>query len=175
MLRDHDLILLALYRIAFPKATAAEINAFLYRANFGNVMFRFYSPSQISEAEKRIGLSRKKGSIIAFQALLPVNRLKRWCYWNLPHPHGIVDIRKQDMIDLDECGIELKTAERNIGKAYVGKRVNQPGLYSQSEKWNLLFGISGDANARRWRDIWTGDPSSFLHLMGHVLSLSDPS
>ena len=30
VLRCHDLLLLALYRITFPKATAAEINAFLY-------------------------------------------------------------------------------------------------------------------------------------------------
>ena len=39
VLRDHDCILLALYRVAFPKAMAAEINAFLYRANFGNLDF----------------------------------------------------------------------------------------------------------------------------------------
>ena len=38
------------------------------------------------------------------------------------------------MIDLDECRIELKTAKKNQGKAYIGKWVNQPGLYSQSEK-----------------------------------------
>ena len=168
VLRDHDLILLALYRIAFPKATAAEINAFLYRANFGSVMFRFYSPSQISEAEKRIGLSRKKGSTTAFQALLPVNRLKRWCYWNLPYPFGIADILKRDLIDLDECGMELKTAERSIGKAYVGKRVNQPGLYSQTDKWTLLFAISGDPAARRWRDIWTGEGTTGLRMVAFI-------
>ncbi len=51
VLRCHDLILLALYRITFHKATAAEINAFLYRANYGSLTFRFYSPSQISETE----------------------------------------------------------------------------------------------------------------------------
>ncbi len=30
ILQDHNIILLALYRLAFPKATAAEVNAFLY-------------------------------------------------------------------------------------------------------------------------------------------------
>ncbi len=30
VLLGHDLLLLALYRITFPKATSAEINAFLY-------------------------------------------------------------------------------------------------------------------------------------------------
>ena len=81
VLRDQDLILLALYRLVFPKATAAEINAFLFRANYGSVLFRFYSPSQITEAENRLGLTRKAGSTTAFQAGLEINRLKRWCYW----------------------------------------------------------------------------------------------
>ena len=61
VLQDHDQILLVLYRIAYPKCTAAEINAFLYRANYGSLTFRFYSPSQISKCEDRIGLTRKKG------------------------------------------------------------------------------------------------------------------
>ena len=77
VLRDHDLILLALYRLACPKATAAEINAFLFRANFGNLMFRFYNPSQISKAEKRIVLVRKVVSTTAYQAMLPIIRQKR--------------------------------------------------------------------------------------------------
>ena len=39
VLRDHNLLLLALYRITFPKATSAEINAFLYRVNYGDLTF----------------------------------------------------------------------------------------------------------------------------------------
>ena len=83
VLRGHDLILLALYCLAYPKANAAEINAFLYRVNFGNIMFRFYSPSQISKTEERIGLTKKRGSTTAFQAYLPINKFKRWCNINL--------------------------------------------------------------------------------------------
>ncbi|KAL7547765.1 hypothetical protein ACHAWF_015603 [Thalassiosira exigua] len=141
VLRDHDQILLALYRVAYPKATAAEINAFLYRANYGSTTFRFYAPCQIRECEKRIGLTRKVGSTTAYQALLARNKRKRWAYWNLPYPHGIADIRRRDLIDLDECSVELATGDRSIGKAYIGKRVEQAGLYSKSDKWNLLLCI----------------------------------
>ena len=130
VLRDHDLILLSLYRLAYPKATAAEINAFLFRANFGNPMFWFYHPSQIFTAESRTRLTRKVGSTMAYQAMLLVNRQKRWCYWNLPCPYGIADIRRQDIIDLDECGIEFSTAERDIGEAYIGERVKHIELCS---------------------------------------------
>ena len=172
VLRDHDLILLALYRLAYPKATAAEINAFLFRANFGNLMFRFYDPSQISKAEKRIGLTRKVGSTTAYQAMLPINRQKRWCYWNLPYPYGIADIRRQDLIDLDECGIELSTAERDIGKAYVGERVQQEGLYSQTDKWNLLLAICGDPNnPLRWRDLWTGEGTTGRRMINFIQTI----
>ena len=165
VLRDHDCILLALYRMAFPKAMAAEINAFLYRANFGNLDFRFYHPSQITKCEKRIGLTRKRGSTTAFQALLPVNRRKRWCYWNLPYPFGAGNIRRSDLIDLDESGFEMSTADRGIGKAYVGKRVKQSGLYSRTEKWTLLLAISGDPTGERWLDYWTGEGTDALRMI----------
>ena len=91
-LTGPDLIYLALYRIAYPKCTIAEMNAFLYRANMGNPFWAFYSKSQISKAEKLIGLSRKVGSTTAYQALLPVNLEKRWEYWNYAFPLGIADI-----------------------------------------------------------------------------------
>ena len=57
VLRGPDLILLAIYRITYPKAKASEINAFLHNCNYGNVHFRLYSASQISRAEKMIGLT----------------------------------------------------------------------------------------------------------------------
>ena len=157
VLHGHNLILFALYRVAFPKATSTEINAFLYRANFGTFGFQFYSPSQMSACEQRIGLTRKVGSTTAYQALLPKNKQKRWTYWNLPYPYSIEDIRCHDIIDMDECGIELRTADRSIGKAYVGKHVKQSGLYSKSNKWALLPAISGDNNGRRWQNVWTGE------------------
>ena len=84
VLCDHDYIILALYRVTFPKLTAAEINAFLFHTNFGNLNFRFYSPSQISKCKNRIGLTRKRGGTTAFQALLPVNRRKRFCIGTSP-------------------------------------------------------------------------------------------
>ena len=159
ILRGHDLVLLALYRVIHPKAKHAEINAFLYRANFGDPAFRFYSHSQLSKAEKVLNLTRKQGSTLAFQAFLPINVMKRWRFWNLPFPLGIADIRREDIIDIDEAGIFLETADRSAGKAYVGVRVSSGGPYSKTEKWNLIMGISGEEGtaeqpSRRWRMLW---------------------
>ena len=94
-------------------------------------------------------------------------------FWNLPYPYGIADIRRQDLIDLDECGIELSTADRKIGKAYVGKRVKQSGLYSKTDKYNLLLAISGDpVLALRWHDIWTGEGTTGTRMIAFVRSIT---
>ena len=126
-------------------------------------------PSQICEAEKIIGLTRKRGSTTAYQALRPINRQKRWMFWNLPYPYGIADIRRQDMIDLDECGVEMTDADWSLGKAYIGHRVSQPGPYSKSTKINLLLAISGDDNNRwRWREMWTGEGTTGTRMITFI-------
>ena len=66
------------------------------------------------------------------------------------------------MIDLDERGIELSTApaERNIGKAYAGERIQQEVLYSQTDKQNLLLAICGDQ--------WTGEGTTRQQIINFV-------
>ena len=155
----QDLIMLALYRVAYPKAIAAEINSFLYRANIGNELFSFYSPSQISKAEECIGMSRKKGSTTAYQAHFPINLRKRWRYWNLPYPLGVADVHRSRIIDLDECGLFVQSSNRPHGKAYKGMRVRELGPYQKGEKWNVLLAVCGEDPqngnaARRWMDVW---------------------
>lgn len=160
VLRGINLVLLALYRIVFPKATHYEVNAFLFRMNQGDPSNRFYSNSELTRAEKDLGFTRKRGSTTAYLALLPVNIRKRKIYFLMPYPYGIADILREDMIDLDECGIFLETCNRTSGLAYVGVRVRDEGPYSKSEKWTLLLAVSGEkgtgpANAsRRWRKLW---------------------
>jgi len=143
VLPNHDLSLLSLYCLAYPKAMASEINAFLYNVNYGSLNFWFDSALQITIAEQRIGLTRKTRSTTAYQAFLPINKQKQWMFWNLPYPLGIADIRRQDMIDLDECGIELSTADRSIGKPYTGRHMKQSGVSIRNQtnsiySWQLV-------------------------------------
>jgi hypothetical protein len=64
-------------------------------------------------------LSRKKGSTTAQPGLLPLNLvLRRSVFWNCPF--GIADIAMNDMINTDEAGIFLETANRTGGKAVTG-------------------------------------------------------
>ena len=173
-LRGTDLIHLALYRVAFPKATHAEINAYLYRVNFGNASFCFYSHSQISTAESRIGLTFKKGSTTAYQAFFPQNLDRRWQYWNLPYPIGMAGIRRSRVIDLDECGVFVeKSTDRHAGKAFKGIRVRDSGPYTRGDKWTVLLGICGedgtvDMPSRRWLNIWNDGGTTVTRMLTFV-------
>lgn len=71
----------------------------------------------------------------------------------------IADCIRSRMIDLDECGIFVETANRTRGKEYVGVRVKEPGPYSKTEKWSLLLAICGEDEtvnqpSRRWSMLW---------------------
>ena len=154
--------MLSLYRAAIPKATHAEVAVFLYRANFGDPNSQFYHHSQLSKAEALLGFSCKKSSTTAWQTFLPCNIQKRWDNWYLSYPFGISNIRRVDVIDLDECGVFLEKSGRKSGKDYVGIRVNQASPYSRSEKWNLLMAVSCEEGneqnpAKRWTELWLED------------------
>ena len=72
----------------------------------------------------------------------------------------------------------MSTAKRDIGKAYIGERVKQEGLYSKTDKWNLLLAICGDPNnPLRWRDLWTGEGTTgrrMINFMQTILNQIGP-
>jgi hypothetical protein len=152
----EPLLHLALWRVLWPRGNAHEANIFLHHA--GGRQW-FYQPSQIYRAEDRIGLSRKRGSVTARQALLPINMQIRWNYWNLPFPFGIADIERKDLIDLDEAALFEETCNRGQGKAHITRRVRDIGAYGHSQKTTILLAISGEEatpaqSSRRWIETW---------------------
>ena len=100
--------MLSYWRTFWPKSTHAEIKVLLFLSQIdrGVQNPRFFSPPQISKAEDRLGISRKRGSTTAYQALLPRNLAKRWVYWHSNYPAGVANIPKSDWIDFDECSSE---------------------------------------------------------------------
>jgi len=177
-LHGKNLIYLALYRLAYPKASHAEINAMLYRMNYGNPDFQFFSHSMICRAEKRLGLTRKRGSTTAYQALLPKNLLLRFNYFNLPYPQGVADIEARLQVDLDECGWEVSVANRTCGLSYRGNRVREEGPYVKECKNNLLCGICGEegtdgAPSRRWAETWQNGGTTVERYLAFVNRILD--
>ena len=112
--------------------------------------------------------------------MYPINLQKRWDYWNLPYPLGIADIRRSQIIDLDECGMYMEsTANRKHGKAVVGLRVNEVGPYSKSEKWNLLLAVCGEdpidgqEASRRWAEVWVEGGTTVNRFLSFMEDLLD--
>lgn len=147
VLRGEAVFCLAMWKRMFPRSNLHETNAFLWNSSPDPPgQRRLYSPSQISEAEDRLGLSMKVSSTTARQALLPINIQKRWNFWNLPYPLGIADINTADLIDLDEAAIFLETTNRKRGKSTIGTRCREVGNYGHSTKYTLTMAISADPN-----------------------------
>ena len=151
-IHGFPIILLAMYRRAFPKASRYQCIAFLWRTYSSLLPIpRIYSPNDITDAKNRLGLNRKKGSTTAHQAYLFRNLFRRSQYWLMPFPNGIADIRRDDLIDVDECGIKLGTANRRYGKAALCRRVRERGNYGHGVNHTLIMAISGAPTGGRWR------------------------
>ena len=106
VLRGNQLINLTIWRALWPRGTHQEANIWLHHANGG---VRFYQPSQISKAEDSLGLSSKRASTTARQAMFPLNLQLRFNYWFLPCPFSIANVPCSRIIDLDEAALFIES------------------------------------------------------------------
>lgn len=163
-----------MFRGAFPKATAAEVAAFIYRNTLNNHP-RLYLPSQITKAEDSLGLTRKRGSTLAIQALSPDNLLRRHVFWTMGFPFGVIGTPTLSLIDVDECGIMLEGCNRHHGKAYFGARVVEKVQYGRGVKWTVTLAIA--ATGERWCRVEkkAGTSSAdFVNFIDHIVDNIDP-
>jgi hypothetical protein len=139
-----DLFHLGIYRQVRPKAYIDEVRAFIHNMN---PTVDPYSPSQVVRAEQRLGLSRKAASTTSECAYIPINLTKRVIYWEDPID-GVYGVPKEDMIDIDECCLNLQSTNREWGKVVREVRCDATGHYKRGEgKISLLHAIGGDDNA----------------------------
>ena len=143
-----DLYLMCMFLIAYPEATADEITVFIANNSPGGII---YTRSQIYKRLADLKISRKVGSTEANQAFTPMNMFKREIFWNQPQPWGIHGVPRRLLIDIDECGIELKRANRKYGYGVNEMRVVIPGLYSQDTKVTIILAIeAGDPRPEKY-------------------------
>ena len=145
---NYDTYLLIMYRMIYPKAQADEVRRFIFENNLENPVI--YSRVDITNVEKLLDMTRVRGSTTAHQALLPHNLLRRFMFWNRPPPVGVFGVNRNRLVDIDECGIFLTTANRNYGKCYKGLRVRESGPYGYDEKWTLILGVMADGFRHAW-------------------------
>jgi hypothetical protein len=156
VLKGNKLVMLALFRLCYKKATAAEVNAaFLFSCTVpGDPLgYHFFLESQITAAEQFLGQSRKCGSTTAFQASLPINLIRRHSLWNDPYPFGINGTSQSQIIVWDEAAVFVETTYRSYGKRFINRRVREEGPYNHSEKFTLTAAIKGGPVGGCWIDV----------------------
>lgn len=109
---------------------------------------RLYTPSQISRAEDCLGLTRKRASTLALQALSPENIMRRHLFHTNGYPYGHIGTPVESFIDVDECGIMLEQCNRSYGKGYFGTRVTESGYYGRGKKFTITLAIG--STGERW-------------------------
>jgi hypothetical protein len=130
--------LLLRYREVYPRAQADEVRAYI--AEHATVP-RIFSRGDISLVEKRIGLTRKKASTTAYQALTPRNIARRQLFWTRPPPLGVFGVPVAQLLDMDETAIFITSANRAYGKSFSAFRVRDASPYGHTEKWTLILAI----------------------------------
>ena len=154
-LRGEEELLLVLCRLAWPKATADQISAYIARNSASGWI---YSRMAITRCEQRLGLTRKRGSTTALQALTPFHQARRHKIWNLPHPAGIAGTPRARLIDIDEAGIGLEQGVGlKYGKSFTVNRVRQPGVYGRGVKYTWL--VRGRGPGERCKRVVRSKPS----------------
>ncbi|KAJ1423208.1 hypothetical protein B484DRAFT_331786 [Ochromonadaceae sp. CCMP2298] len=130
--------LLVFHRLVFPRGSANEVIAFIVQKS---VQTKIFSRQQIYEADKRLGLTRKRTSVTAYQALTPHNLARRRLYWTAPAPVRIAGVPVASLIDMDEYAIHLSCVNRAHGKSVVGVCMRDAGHYQRTDKWTLMLAI----------------------------------
>lgn len=126
-------LLLALIRLAYPRATADQIRTWFAMNSPRRAITRLCDRVTVTRAEQALGLTRKLGSTTAFQAFTPYNMMRRRLFWSRPWPLSRLGIPRADLVDIVEAGAFTKqVANQKRGKAPKNVRVRAPGVYSKS-------------------------------------------
>ena len=133
----RDQLLLSIAVFQSPISTADDI-AYFIEVNGG----ASYSRQDIYARLHELGVSRKKGSVEAYEAWTPLNRAKAEMYWSQPPRYGIRGLDRFRMLDIDECHFTLKNIQSKYGYAPTPCRVRDIGHYKKGEgSVNLIMAI----------------------------------
>ena len=100
-----------------------------------------YSVDAISRRLKDLGISKKRASTEAYQALCNDVQFRVYCFWNYGLPLGIFQVPRRKLIDIDEFGMTMEKCNRTGGWALKVFWVRKDGHYHFGAKINVIFAI----------------------------------
>jgi hypothetical protein len=106
-LTGQYLLLIVVFKLIWPQATYIECITFI--ANKSNDA-RVFLERDVSKALRKLGYTMKVISTNAYQAFTERNLNSRYLYWTWPLPLGIHGTPRRLLIDGDELGLHLNSA-----------------------------------------------------------------
>jgi hypothetical protein len=165
---DENQFHLILYGLLFPTSTLDEKRRFIFESARTSPPILF-TRGEISAAETRLRITRKRSSTDAYQAELPHNVFRRSHFWNSPPPLGVVGIPFDTLSDTDEAKFCILSCNRKYGKAFRCCRVRDMGNYGYSDKYTLIATFGADESKHIDFDKEIGTTNERFH--AHVESL----
>ena len=104
------MINLVIFIYAHSDALLDEMAVFIY--NEGGLL---YDQLTISKRLKELGITKKKASIEAYQALTPSNRFRVEVFFNCPPLLGVFGVPQYKLIDIDEFALTLEKCNQTGG------------------------------------------------------------
>jgi hypothetical protein len=108
-LSGQYLLLLVIFKLIWPQSTYCECIAFISNESDDA---RIFSEKDVSRALMKLGYTMKVTSTVAYQAFTQRNLNYRRLCWTRPWPLGIHGIPWMLLIDADEFGLHLNSANR---------------------------------------------------------------
>jgi len=127
-IEGEHLFILAAYKRIFPHAKAAQCALFI---SIHSTDGRVFTNTQIHNALKLLGMTRKKGSTTAYQAFTPRNEYLYDCFISFNFPAGIKNVPRRLLMDGDECSFQVGDIGQSYGHAVKGLRVRKMGNYGR--------------------------------------------
>ena len=143
-LTSKYLLLLALFKLVWPHSTYYECIAFI--ANEASIV-RIFNEKNISRALCGLSYTSKVALTVAYQVFTQRNYLWRQIFWTRPWPAGIFGMPRKRVIDIDEFGLHLNSANKKYKSSPKGLKICKPGNYDRGTfKLTVILAVEpGDA------------------------------
>ena len=130
-------MILCICLLIYPDEEADKIRSFII-ANGGLV----YSRQDISKRCKELELTRKMSSHQAYKFSTQENIAKSLWFVSFHPPLGVLDVRLNQLININETGFCLSSIHNKYGRGHTNCRIRSPSHYIRSEKKaNIIMAV----------------------------------
>jgi hypothetical protein len=143
-LTEFDQLFMVLCYFIWPDADPDEVRCFIFNHTEGDYL---YSREEIIGRVEELQIFQEHPPTEAFPGLTLESLRNHQYFWTQPPTLGVVTVRRSQLIDFDEFGVEFAPGHGAEGHAGPHVRFRTPGLYTPTMKATVLLAVeAGDPN-----------------------------